>query len=116
MTASERDRWHTVEIDLEYGSPTFRCSAPVGSNCRSLPACQHTGACRENEGGHTGGCLPEDQIPVDTGACVIGVWIDNTEECGRGAITFPVETEWDDDFWVWRAIAPLRSDVPVVEP
>lgn len=98
------DQWHYVEIDCEYGgwrSTTFKCEAPEGAPCRSLPLCQHTGGrCEDYEGGHADACT--DRTPIDTGECVIGEWINNSDETGRGTARIPVATEWDGDYWTWK--------------
>lgn len=96
------DQWHFVEMDCEYPSvDRFVCTAPEGAPCRSLPLCQHAGGrCEDYEGGHADACT--DRTPVDTGSCVIGEWIDNSEETGRGTARIPVATEWEGDFWIWK--------------
>lgn len=101
---NDRDRHHRVELDVEgFGSSMVRflCDAPEGSACRMLPACQHDGGCRDNEGHHGGDCTEADRILVDTGECVIEPWIEDGDETGRGTITFPVTTSWDGDSWLW---------------
>lgn len=96
------DQWHFVDIGAEYMDVTFVCEAPVGAPCRSLPSCQHAGGrCEDYEGGHADACT--DRVLVDTGSCVIGDWIDNSDETGRGVLRVPVATEWEGDFWIWKS-------------
>jgi hypothetical protein len=98
------DQWHHVEIDCESwsGFQRFICTAPVGAPCRSLPSCQHSGGrCEDYEGEHAH--ARTDRTLVDTGECVIGEWINNSEETGRGLARIPVATEWEGDFWIWKA-------------
>lgn len=104
------DQWHHVEIDCDewLRFERFVCTAPVGAPCRSLPSCQHAGGrCEDYEGNHADACT--DRAPVDTGGCVIGEWINNSDETGRGIARIPVATEWDGDYWIWK---PRGEGVP----
>jgi hypothetical protein len=101
----ERDRFHFVEIDAEWGHQRFICLAPKGAACRMLPVCQFAGGrCADHEGEHAEDCTESDTF-ADFGECIIEPWITNGEECGRGEVRIPVTTEWDGDWWLWRPAA-----------
>jgi len=95
------DEYHFVEIDFGLGDRAydpprvrFICQAPPHSDCHMVcanPACVEECA-----------CSPSERLLSDMGECNINLYIEASDECGRGSTLLPVTTEWDGNGYTFN--------------